>query len=64
MNVGHVNFDDGASQNGQGIANAVAVVRPCTRIDHHGVNAIGMRFVNFFNHVTFEVGLKAFHFGP
>jgi hypothetical protein len=63
MDVGHVHFDDGAFQNGQGIANAIAVVRPGAGIDHDGINAIGVCLVNFFNHDTFKIRLKAFHAG-
>ena len=58
-----MHFDDGALQNGQGIANAIAVVCPCACVDQDGVYPIGMSLVNFFNHCAFKVGLKAFHAG-
>jgi len=64
MDVGHVHFNDGALQDGQRVANAVTVVRPGACIDHDGVDLIGMRLVNFFNHGAFKIGLKAFHMAP
>ena len=64
MDVRHVHFDDGALENGQGVANTIAVVCPCPCVDHDGVDPIGMSLVNFFSHCAFRVGLKAFHAGP
>jgi hypothetical protein len=46
-----------------GVAQRVAVVRPCAGIDHDGINTVGVCLVNFFNHGSFKIGLKAFHAG-
>ena len=61
VNIGHMNLHHRHRQDGQGVSNGIAVVRPCARIDNHRVNALAKRLVDAFHHQALVVGLKAFH---
>jgi len=58
MDVGHVQLDDRASEDRQGIADAIAVVRPGARVDQDRVIPFLEAQVNTLDHQRFAVGLK------
>ncbi len=64
MDVGHVHLDDGALEDGQRIADAIAVMRPGPGVDDHGLHAIGVGAVDALGHFAFKVGLVALDLGP
>jgi len=64
MDVGHVHFDYRALENGQGIANAVAVVGPCACVDYDGMGAVFECLMNALDHLAFVVGLKTAEANP
>ncbi len=61
VDVRHMDFDDGYGQDGQCIADPVAVVCPGPGIDQHGLRAVGVRLMDAVYHRPFAVGLEATH---
>ncbi len=61
MDVGHVQLNHGASEDGHSIAQSDAGVGPGPGIDQHGVNLLHEGAVHAFAHLTFVVGLKTIH---
>src|SRR4029077_15991232 len=62
VDVRHVHFDHRHLEDGERVADAVAVVGPGARVDHHGIGAIGVRGMNALAHRALDVGLEAQHF--
>ena len=54
-------LDDGYGENGQGITNGVAVMRPRAGVEHHTCDVVLVRLVNPFAHLAFAVGLEGLH---
>ena len=63
MDVGHVQLNHGALEDGHGIAQSDAGVGPGSGIDQHGVNLLHEGAVHAFAHLAFVVGLKTIHLG-
>ena len=63
VNVGHVHFINRALEDGQRVADAIAVMRPGASIDQHGSGSIAMRSMNALAHGTFKIGLETLDAG-
>src|ERR1700675_3085233 len=62
VNVRHVNLDDGYREDRERIADSIAVMGPCARVDDDPVEFLDEAFMNFLAHRAFAVRLEAHHF--
>src|ERR1700674_1300431 len=62
VDVRHVDLDDRHGENGQRVADAIAVVRPRTGVDEHRGDLLLKAAVNPLTHFLFAVGLETDHF--
>jgi len=56
-----VGLDDRHGQDGQSVAQSIAIVSLGTGIDHHGIYFIGMSLMDLLAHGAFVVGLIVLH---
>jgi hypothetical protein len=62
MHMGHVNLYDRDLKYVQSIGDAMAVMRPGTGVNEHGIRPVPMGLVDPLGHLTFVVGLETLHF--
>jgi hypothetical protein len=61
VDVGHVHFNDWYFQYSKSVRDAVAVVRPGSGVDQHGIRSVPVGLMDPMCHLTLVIGLEAFH---
>ena len=59
MYIGHVELDQRTLQHFQGVGDPVAVMGPCSCVDHDAVIMLGIGLVDLVHHFSLVVGLEA-----
>ena len=60
VDVGHVNLHDGSRQNGQGVPQGVAVMRPGASVDENGIDPLLVRIMDLPADRPFIIRLEGF----